>query len=1017
VKQGTSASSAAGNQRRVTAALLVVGVLMAGVWMCRTGPGQAQASSGAPRFPLPVAFIPNAGQWEEGIRYVARAEGLTAAFVPSGVRVTRSGASLQLRFLGANAAAPVEALDALPGKVNFLIGGDPRRWKTNLRAYSGIVYRQAYPGVDVYFRGGEGRLKSEFVVASGAAPEAIRWSYEGARGFRIDRSGELVLETDGGELREARPEAYQVIEGRRVVVQAAYDRPAPGELGFRIGPYDRSRPLVIDPTLSYSTYLGGSGLDSARAIAVDQAGNAYVAGQTDSIDFPSAGAAQPASGGGVDAFVAKLNAAGSSLVYCTYLGGSWDDRAFGIAVDAAGSAYVTGWTYSPNFPTTTGARQRVLGGGRDAFVAKLTAGGNALAYSTYLGGSGHDSGNGIAVDGWGNAYVAGETISYNFPVANAFQSSNQGRQDAFALKLNAPGSALVWSTYLGGYGDDRATSIAVDSYGATYLTGGTTSSNFPTYRAFQSVNRGGQDVFVAKLSPDGRNLVYGTYLGGSGGSAGAPELGAGIRVDDAGCALVAGTTGSRDFPVVGALQASFGGGLTDAFAAKLSSTGETLLFNTYVGGYGADSATGISIDAAGAATVTGYTFSANFPVANAIQPAIAGGYDAFVAKLNPQGTAFLESTYLGGSGSDAANGVAIGFGGAAYLAGQTQSLDFPLMNPIQTANAGSYGGFVAKLHNVIPAAGFRATTGATMLTMYGVSSLRSAGGVIASDVGISQNAIGDTYVVGRSSSNVVWLNIFQDSTQSWRGWVAAGGSMAGNPALAVAPSGDAYVVVRDTGGSFWLNTYRLGAGFQGWVALRGVFATDPAVALARDGTLYVTGAASTGVVWGGRYVASAGFQGWVPGGGAGAPLATGRPATAAGSDGAVYVAVKATDNAVWAARLQGDTWGTWYRGGGGPISQEPEVAATASGVVYVAYQDSSGRIFVRPFREGSGDGWQPAIDTYGVLEKAAVATAEGRFYVTGRTFSNELWWFKSGTGWTYLGYRGQAASNLSAAPR
>ncbi len=964
---------------------------------------------------LPLFFVPSLGQTGAASSFTLRSAQLSAQFTAAQTRFDFGEARLTVRFAGANPQVRLEAAEPLPGKVNYLLGNSRDQWQTDVPTYGAILYYDLYPGIDLAYSVAEGRLKSEFRVSPGADPAVIRWQYQGGAAPRMAGDGGLVVAAGRGELREHSPVMYQEIDGRRVPVQGAFRILEGGLAGFATGAFDRQRPLVIDPVLSYSTYLGGSGLDSVRAIAVDSAGNAYVAGQTDSMDFPVAGAVRPTSGGGVDAFIAKLNAAGNALVYSTYLGGSWDDRAFGIAVDGSGNAYVTGWTYSPNFPTTNGARQRTLGGGRDAFVAKLNAAGDTLLYSTYLGGSSNDSGNAIAIDGAGQTIVAGETLSFDFPVANGLRSYNSGRQDGFIAKLSADGGALLWSTYLGGYGDDRATALVIDSLDDVYVAGATDSANFPTYHAFQGANRGGQDGFVTKLSADGRNLLYSTYLGGSWGTVGAPELAAAIRVDGAGCALVAGSTGSRDFPVFGALQAAYGGGGSDAFVSKLSATGDSLLFSTYLGGYGTDLATGIAVDAAGTTYVVGYTSSANFPTANALQPTIAGSYDAFLTRLNPQGTALLESTFLGGLGSDAAYAVALGSGSAVYMAGQTQSLNFPLKDPLQATNAGSYGGFVCRIRNILPTAAFRTTAGATVLSQYGVTVLNNAYGGIASDPGISQSPAGDTYVAGRTSGNAIWLNMFQTDIQSWKGWVYAGEPLSGNPALAVAASGDAYVVSRDSGYSYWLMTYRWGGGAQGWVALRGGFATDPATALAKDGTVYVVGTASTGVVWSGRYLPCVGFQGWVPGIGAGAPAAIGKPALAAGSDGAVYVVVRGQDHAVWIARLQGDVWGTWYSGGG-TLGQDPDLAAS-DGLVYAAYNNSVGHVYVRPFREGSGNGWQTTVDTGGVLQRAGVAAGEGSFYITGRSFSNELWWFKSGTGWTYLGYGGQAAGNPAAAPK
>jgi len=468
------------------------------------------------------------------------------------------------------------------------------------------------------------------------------------------------------------------------------------ELGFEVGAYDASLPLVIDPTLVYSTYLGGSGFDYGSGIAVDSAGNAYVTGQTYSTDFPTANPFQAARVGGPDAFVAKLNAAGSALVYSTYLGGNGDDYGRGIAVDAAGNAYVTGETGSTNFPTANPLQASNAGGNYDAFVAKLNAAGSALVYSTYLGGSDYDYGYGIAVDAAGNAYVTGETFSTNFPTANPLQASNAGGPNAFVAKLNAAGSALVYCTYLGGSGGDSGQGIAVDAAGNAYVTG-ETGSNFPTANPFQASNAGGPDAFVARLNATGSALVYSTYLGGNGN-----DHGSAIAVDAAGNAYVTGETFSTNFPTANPLRASNAGG-GDVFVAKLNAAGSALVYCTYLGGSSWDYGTGIAVDAAGNAYVTGLTGSTNFPTANPLQAANAGGnYDAFVAKLNAAGSALVYSTYLGGSDTDFGYGIAVDAAGNAYVTGETYSRNFPTANAFQNSNSYS-DAFIAKLSsNLVP---------------------------------------------------------------------------------------------------------------------------------------------------------------------------------------------------------------------------------------------------------------------------------------------------------------------------
>ena len=303
--------------------------------------------------------------------------------------------------------------------------------------------------------------------------------------------------------------------------------------------------------------------------------------------------------------MAKLNPAGNALVYATYLGGRGDDRAFGIAVDSTGAAYITGWTQSSNFPVRN-ALQASLTGSQNAFLVKLTPAGNGLVYSTYLGGNGKDSGNGIAIDSAGNAYVVGDTTSTNFPVSG-FQKAYQGGQDAFVAKLNATGSSLVYSTYLGGGNFDHGAAIAVDGGGTAYLTGTTSSTNFPVANAFQGTNGGGQNAFITRLSANGASLMFSTFLGGSGGRTGYPEAGQGIALDASGNAYVAGVTSSTNFPLMNPEQSALNGS-SDAFIAKMSPAG-ALIYSTYLGGSGIDAANAIAVDSAGNAYFAGYTYS------------------------------------------------------------------------------------------------------------------------------------------------------------------------------------------------------------------------------------------------------------------------------------------------------------------------------------------------------------------------------------------------------------------------
>jgi hypothetical protein len=658
---------------------------------------------------LPLHFEANRGQTHEDVRFLARGPGY-GLYLTAGEAVlvlTRPGpeaspgaqpqgesVALRMALVGAAPAPLVSGVEQLPGKANYFIGKDPARWRTNVPTYAKVHYREVYPGIDLVYYGNQRQLEYDFVVAPGADPKRIVLGFKGAEKIEIDAQGDLVLHAAGGAIRQHKPVVYQEIDGIRQEVAGRYVRKGANRVGFKVAAYDRSRPLVVDPVLAYSTYLGGNNdSDAGRGIAVDANGNAYVTGYAGSIDFPTtAGAFQPTHGGGYyDVSVTKLNATGSVAIYSTYLGGSGGDIGNGIAVDSSGNAYVTGSTGSDDFPTTVGAFQPILSGS-DAFVAKLNAAGSALAYSTYLGGSGLDGGNAIAVDLTGAAYVTGFTQSADFPTTpGAFANfgSDPFTSDAFVTKLNPAGSALDYSTCLGGKnGSEGGNGIAVDSGGNAYVAGRTSSGDFPTtVGAFQPIRRGQMaDGFVTKLNPTGSALVYSTYLGGNDFGPGAGEAISAIAVDGAGSAYVAGYTNAWDFPTtVGAYQSTnqtrLPGGEPgqDAFVTKLHSTGSVLVYSTYLGGSSGESGSGIAVDADGNAYVTGSTRSTDFPTTQgAFQAAYGGGaYDGYVTKLNATGSALVYSTYLGGSSSDWGDGIAVDNSGNAYATGNTNSPNFP----------------------------------------------------------------------------------------------------------------------------------------------------------------------------------------------------------------------------------------------------------------------------------------------------------------------------------------------------
>ena len=682
-------------------ALLTIIFILAAPAQLRAHPSQFESAFGR----LPLYFEENVGQSDARVRFLARGAGYSL-FLTSDETVAvlqpheaETGAVVRMRLGGANEQPVVRGEDLLPGRSNYFAGNDSSRWRTNVPQYAKVRMDEVYRGIDVVYYGNQHQLEYDFVVKPGADPGQIRLRFEGAERIDLDAAGNLVLHVAGGELRQSLPAVYQELRGVRQRVPATYRRLSAREFGIDLDDYDPARPLVIDPTLVYSTYLGGSAFDQAHTIAIDSSGNSYVAGLTASTNFPTtSGAFQTASGGNLEGFVAKLNSAGTGIVFATYLGGSGVDEADGIAVDSAGNVYLTGRTLSGNFPTTAGAFQTALGGNGDSFAAKLNSTGTALIYSTYLGGVGEETAGGIAVDGAGSAYVSGLTTSLNFPTtAGAFQTAFAGSVDVFVTKLNATGTALVYSTYLGGSDQEIAgpgMTIAIDSSGNAYVTGLTLSTNFPTTAgAFQTVLAGSSDAFVTRLNGAGTALVYSTYLGGSG-----QETGNGIAVNSAGDAYVAGNTGSANFPTTaGALQTLLAG-TTDAFVTRLNGAGTALVYSTYLGGSAVDVGQGVAVDSAGDAYVAGRTTSANFPTtASAFQAAHGGNDDAFVARLNATGSALRYSTYLGGSAPDLATGIAVDVSANAYVTGLTQSANFPTANPLQPAMAGGQEAFVAKI--------------------------------------------------------------------------------------------------------------------------------------------------------------------------------------------------------------------------------------------------------------------------------------------------------------------------------
>lgn len=639
----------------------------------------------------PLGFEANHGQTGvavQDVQFVSRGAGYTLFLTSTEavLRLRNVPHELRMKLVDSNPAPRVSPEDELPGKSNYLIGNDRRDWHTQIPRYGKVKYQDVYPGVDLVYYGNQQQLEYDFLVAPGADPDAIELAFEGARNIRVDAEGDLLLETGDSEVRLKAPVIYQETGGHRVEIPGGYRKTASDRVAFHLDSYDRAQPLVVDPVLVYSTYLGGSEVDWATGIAVDQDGSAYVTGQAFSIDFPTSSSFQQdcptaAFGGCIDAFVTKLSPDGGSIVYSTYFGGTGDEGSSAIAIDGAGNAYVTGSTRSFDFPTVNPV-QPAFGSDPDynwdAFVAKFSADGSALLYSTYLGGADNDFGFGIAVDNDGRAYVTGTTYSTDFPTVNPRQPMLSGSSGAFVASFAPDGFVLLYSTYLGN--NSAAHAIAVDGQGYVSVTGETTNYDGSNYRT---------DGFVTSLGPGG-SLLYNRSL-----TAG---VGFGIAIDGAGNTYVTGVTGGG-LPLVAALQSEFGG-LRDAFVAKLDGTGNTV-YSSYLGGSGDDRGSAIAVDATGNIVVVGITNSVDFPTLNPLQEQVRD-FDVFITKMGPTG--LIYSTTLGGSGSEYDNSIeargpalALDALGNAYVAGLTWSDDFPVAGALQPTKTGYINAFVAKI--------------------------------------------------------------------------------------------------------------------------------------------------------------------------------------------------------------------------------------------------------------------------------------------------------------------------------
>ena len=632
---------------------------------------------------LPLSLIRNVGQIRGPVDYYTEGSKTSAYFTPSGVTFALNGAGrrwiVKLAFLGERRGVHPIARQRLPGVVSYF-SGSRARWKTGLRLHGRLLYRHLWPGIDLALSGSGQRLKYEFRVHPGADPRDIRFAYRGASAVRMDDRGRVRVVTPVGGFTDDRPVAFQRRDGLLARTAVSYEERREGEFGFQLGSYDPRRTLVIDPAVFiYAGYIGGRGSEGGSGVAVDDAGNAYVVGTTNSSrgTFPAKVGPDLSYSGQRDAFVAKLNASGTRLKYAGYMGGRQFESGSAVSVDASGNAYVTGTTLSNqnSFPVRVGPDLTYNGTG-DAFVAKVDASGRDLDYAGYLGGASSDSGRGIAVDGSGNALLTGSTFSNQstFPVTVGpdltFNSGPGAMPDAYIAKVDASGTGLTYAGYIGGEFDDIGYDVAVDGSGSAYVAGTTDSGQdtFPVVVGPDLTFNGRPDAFVTKVTPAGTGLAYSGYI--------EAREATGVDVDAAGNAYVTGYTAGGFLPATVGPDLTYNGGESDAYVAKVEASGAALAYAGYIGGRNAEYGSGIGVDGSGRAYVVGWTGSRErtFPVAGGPDSTYNGGEsDAFVARIAASGTGFGYAGYIGGRSLDRGFAVAASEAGNAFVAGFTSS--------------------------------------------------------------------------------------------------------------------------------------------------------------------------------------------------------------------------------------------------------------------------------------------------------------------------------------------------------
>jgi uncharacterized repeat protein (TIGR01451 family) len=600
---------------------------------------------------------------------------------------------LRIKLNGSNPTTTLEGVEELLGKANYFTGNNPSMWHKNIATFNKVKYKEIYTGIDMVFYASGNQLEFDFLISPGSDPKDISLNFQGMDTLNLNETGDLILEIDEKQINLQQPLVYQIEDGNKKEIEASYILKENKNISFSIKKYDISKPLIIDPKIVYSTYLGGSSYNIGYDIAIDNEGNAYITGYNDSPDFPTKNQIQTYNGQ-LDVFVTKLNATGSSFIYSTYFGGSLTDTGNGIAVDSDGNAYVTGNSRSKDFPLSNPI-QSFVGDQANIFVTKFSPDGSRLIYSTFLGGSNGEWGGGIAIDSNRNAYITGHTNSDDFPTKNPIQSTLGGISNAFVTKLNAAGSAIVYSTYIGGNLYTYGRRIAVDIDGNAYIVGYTTSNNFPTKNPIQSTLHGSSDGFICKLNSTGSNFIYATYIGGS-----ANDSVYSIAVDIDGNAYITGSTSSSDFPISNPIQFTLKG-TSSTFITKLNKTGTSLIYSTYLGGSNYGFGKAIAVNNIGEAYIAGTTSSNDFPIVNPLKfPSefpLTTSSKAFICKLNIEGSNLVFSSCFGYGGYCGPCGLVVDNIGTAYIGGYAASTNLPAKDAIQPIQNGICDSFIMKI--------------------------------------------------------------------------------------------------------------------------------------------------------------------------------------------------------------------------------------------------------------------------------------------------------------------------------